>query len=174
MAAYNRICYHAPADEMSSSIRYTKHGCITAMILATGLAGAPGISQVVIAQSAETATTEGEVLGRFEDQFGFERIYVKLRPGLNDAQLIAFGREWHAKEPKGWVWFLDDDAKVKQLLASLPETEKGDLSNFPAEWVATHSLGHIQMEILPGGGRRWTLMPKAERAGEPLAILESP
>jgi hypothetical protein len=114
---------------------------------------------------------QGKVLGRFIDQFGFERIYVKLPSDLSAEQLIVIGRQWHSKEPDGWFWFLDDDGKAAQLLASLPETEHGDLSDYPAEWMKAHSLGHIQMELLPGGGRRWVLMSGFERSGDPLAVL---
>ena len=115
----------------------------------------------------------GDVLGRFKDRLGFERIFVQLPPGTGSKDLIAIGSAWHVREPEGWFWFLDDGEKAQQMLAAMPEAEKGDLSNYPGAWVASHSLGHIQMELLPGGGRRWTLMPGAERVGEPLAVLEA-
>jgi hypothetical protein len=114
----------------------------------------------------------GRVLGRFRDRFGFDRIYVELQQaGPVTERFVSIAREWHRREPKGWFWFLDDAAKAKQLLASLPETEHGDLSHYPVTWVKAHTLGHIQMELLPGGGRRWVLMPGIERSGNPLAVL---
>ncbi len=131
---------------------------------------------LVSAANGETGGTgphpDGKVLGRFKDRLGFERIYVQLTPGLRDAQFIAIARAWHIREPKGWFWFLDDDEKSDEMLNTLPEVQQGNAANYPAEWVAAHSLGHIQMELLPGGGKRWTLMRGAERTGTPLAILD--
>ena len=119
-----------------------------------------------------SAADTGDILGRFKDRLGFERVFVQLASGTGGEELSAIGSAWHALEPESWFWFLDDGEKAQQLLTVMPEAEKGGLSNYPAEWVASHSLGHIQLELLPRGGRRWTLMPRAERVGEPVAILE--
>lgn len=146
--------------------------CFVAMLLAVSASGMALMTSSTIAEDAEQVPgIEGYILGRFKDRLGFERIYVKLRPGVGDAELIALARAWHAWDPQGWFWFLDDDEKAGQLLKTLPEVERGDVSNYPAAWIAAHSLGHVQMELTPSG-RRWVLMPKAERAGDPLVILD--
>lgn len=148
----------------------TSHGWLPIVLIAIGIAFCC-LRPVQANEVIEKETLHGHVLGRFRDRFGFERIYVKLRPGLSAEQFIVIGRQWHRREPDGWFWFLDDDGKAGQLLTSLPETERGDLSNYPVEWVRGHSLGHIQMELLPGGGQRWVLMPGFARSGDPLAVL---
>jgi hypothetical protein len=149
----------------------TGHGWLPIVLAAIGIAYCC-LCPAQANERIENAAVQGHVLGRFKDRFGFERIYAKLPPGLSTKQLVIISRQWHRSEPNGWFWFLDDDGKAGQLLASLPETERGDLSNYPLDWVKAHSLGHIQMELLSGGGRRWVLMPGFERSGDPLAVLD--
>jgi len=149
----------------------TRRSILTSLLV--GIASKAAIVASAASGEADEPSLDlkGEVLGRFKDRHGFERIYVKLSPGLRGAKLVAIAQAWHVQEPQGWIWFLDDDEKADEMLRALPEVQQGNIANYPVEWVAAHSLGHIQMELLPGGCKRWTLMPGAERAGTPLAVL---
>lgn len=147
--------------------------CFAFVLFAMAVWGPALLASVCLAEGAAPATDiEGKILGRFRDRLGFERIFVQLTPELREAQLVAIARAWHIREPEGWFWFLNDGEKADEMLNALPDVQQGNAANYPAEWVAAHSLGHIQMELLPGGGKRWTLMRGAERTGMPLAILD--
>ena len=116
--------------------------------------------------------SEARALGEYTDQRGFRRKYVRVAPGLSDAQLTDLGKRLHAQEKNAWLWLLDDDTQAKQMLESLPATERGDLRNYPGKWVEAHAVAHSVMEIVPGGGRRWVLY-KGPYTQAQLAVLES-
>jgi hypothetical protein len=65
---------------------------------------------------------------------------------------------------------LDDGAQAVQMMEALPRTAQGDMQGYPGDWVEQHTVAHVVMELVPGGGRRWVL---AKRSGsDVLAVLE--
>lgn len=123
-----------------------------------------------VQQAPSPYTAEVKVFGQVTDRFGFVRKYVQVAPGLDDTQLVDLGKRLHALEPKTWFWMLDDGAQAAQMMEALPRTAQGDMQGYPGEWVEQHTVAHVVMELVPGGGKRWVL---AKRSGsDVMAVLE--
>lgn len=114
------------------------------------------------------------VLGEFTDSRGFRRLYLLVSPELSDAQIVDLARRVHAREDGAWLWFLNSDEKIAQVLATLPATEKGDTSQYPGQWVEAHTVAHSAMEVVLGEKRsRWRLF-KGPYSAAVLAELPCP
>ncbi len=121
-------------------------------------------------QAPSPYAAEVKALGQIRDRFGFERKFVQVAPGLDDAQLVNLAKRLHALEPEAWFWMLDDGTQAAQMMEALPRTAQGDMQGYPADWVERHTVAHVVMELMPGGGKRWVL---AKRSGsDVLAVLE--
>lgn len=119
----------------------------------------PSAAATVTAPEAAASPYDAEVkaLGTFTDRNGFLRKYVLVAPGLSDRQLLTLARRLHRIEPDTWFWFMDDDGGIESLLASLPQTEQGDDSHFPVQYVQQHAVAHMQMNVGGANGRQWVL-----------------
>lgn len=154
--------------------------CAMALILAPGvdaksLANAesnPSKNESVSPSANATVEAEGRKLGEFTTRQGFRRVYVLVPEGLSQEQIIAVAKAWHQREQDGWLWLIDDDSKFDLLLETLPQTEQGNLDNFPAEWIKNHAVANSSLVLFPDRTRRWLLMPGASRdATAPIAEL---
>ncbi|MDO5623480.1 MAG: hypothetical protein Q4G71_02190 [Pseudomonadota bacterium] len=121
------------------------------------------------------ATAESRVLGEYTDARGFHRVYLLVPAGAGDAQLLAAATQAHARYPKGALLFLLDSAeKIRELLAALPDTEKGDTSRYPREWAEAHVVAHTVMNIVPRERRSQWVLLKGPYSGNQLAVLPCP
>ncbi len=148
-------------------------GDVPATAAATTATAATGQAPATADRGASTPSpyaAEVKALGQVTDRFGFERKYVQVAPGLDDAQLADLARRLHALEPETWFWMLDDGSQAAQMMEALPRTAQGDMTGYPADWVERHTVAHVVMELVPGGGRRWVL---AKGSGsDVIAVLE--
>jgi len=80
---------------------------------------------------------------------------------------LAVAGDIHRKEPDAWLFLLDDEEKIPEMLAA---NRSGDMSSFPAEWVKQHLSGSTSLMLMPDGKRRWAVFEGQSRS-EPIAEL---
>lgn len=114
-------------------------------------------------QSASPSTqpdpyaAEVKAWGEITDRFGHLRKYVQVAPGLKEDQLVKLATRLHQGEPETWFYLYDDDAKLQDLVDSLPDTAKSDLSDFPVDWSQEHLVAQLVLEIMPEEGSRYVV-----------------
>jgi hypothetical protein len=57
---------------------------------------------------------------------------------------------------------VEDDAQVRQMMEALPRAIKGDLNDYPLEWMKRLALAQIVMEHAPGEEGCWTIVQGTE------------
>lgn len=146
------------------------HGDRWRRILAAVLVGAAvllvgGCGYLDTSDQPDDITMQAEPIGHFTTRQGFDREYYLIPAGMSRAKFVELAEAVHEFNPEAWLWFMDDDSQMPALLKSLPQTEKGDVSEFPSEWVAAHTVGHSVMTI-GGGPRMWVLYQGADSGTE--------
>ena len=111
-----------------------------------------------------------KVLGDYTTRQGLKRRYLQVPVGFSDAEIVALLRRLHGEQPALWFWLLDDDSQWPQLLAALPQAEAGNYDDYPLDWVETHAVANLALELTPEG-RRWVVMRGASRSDR-LAVLD--
>lgn len=99
-------------------------------------------------------------IGEFTSRQGLLRQYFLVSPKLTDQQIVTIATRLHDDHPEAWLWLMDDDAQMPQLLKALPATERGDLSTYPSLWVDQHTVAHSVITV-GGGPRQWVLFAGA-------------
>ena len=94
-------------------------------------------------------------------------LYVVIDTPASRDDLIAVAGDIHRKEPDAWLFLLDDEEKIPEMLAA---NRSGDMSSFPAEWVKQHLSGSTSLMLMPDGKRRWAVFEGQSRS-EPIAEL---
>lgn len=109
-----------------------------------------------------------KTVGEFRAPNGFRYLYVVIpRPG-NREGLVAAARAIHEKEPDAWLFLLDDEEKVPEILAA---NRSGDTRAFPAKWMARHLLGSTAVLTNTSDGRRPWVVYEGQSRSEPVAEL---
>ena len=155
--------------------------CLTAALCACGgtqtetpsqpekPAGAPAseASAFPAAPSENTAAASWKTAAEFRAPNGLRYLYVVIDTPATRDDLIAVAGDIHRKEPDAWLFLLDAEEKIPEMLAA---TRSGDMSSFPAEWVKQHLSGSTSLMLMPDGKRRWAVFEGQSRS-EPIAEL---
>jgi hypothetical protein len=114
--------------------------------------------------------TTARLLGTYPTRIG-TYAYVKVPRGMSNGQIISLARRLHTYRPSDTFWLLDDGSEIRQLLAALPKTAKGDYSTYPRRWFDQHCVAYI--ELVTGAGKLyWVVLKGASMdATHPLARL---
>ena len=119
------------------------------------------------APSENTAAASWKTAAEFRAPNGLRYLYVVIDPPATRDDLIAVAGDIHRKEPDAWLFLLDAEEKIPEMLAA---NRSGDMSSFPAEWVKQHLSGSTSLMLMPDGKRRWAVFEGQSRS-EPIAEL---
>ena len=83
-------------------------------------------------------------------QWGRINKYVRVKPGVSDAEMLELGRALHKAEPETWFWMVDDDSAIPDLKAALA-SNPDDAATVLAEekskalrtWQFEHTKGRV-------------------------------
>lgn len=117
----------------------------------------------------DSGNASAKPIGEFTTGQGLHRAYYLVSPGLSDAEVVTLAKRLHEQQPDSWLWLMDDEAQMPQLLESLPQAERGDLSNYPTMWVQQHTVAHSVITV-GEGPREWVLFKGADPGTELVAI----
>lgn len=144
----------------------------SAILLAWILVSVAGAMVSALPAVAQPQASAGDVraIGDFTDGYGFQRRYFVVPAGLEARKLIGIAETLHRESPQAYLWLLDSDEKAAQMMAAMPAALKGETDGYPADWVAEHTAAHLELQLVPKGGRRWALIKGPLTSGEVLNV----
>lgn len=109
-----------------------------------------------------------KVLGTFTTKQNIFRKYVLVESNLSDDEVVDIALQLHMLEPETWFYLMDSDSEFDQMLAALPETEDGNLENWPSDYIEAHYVARTLEEIRGDGKgdtiRAWVVEGGPSRA----------